>query len=149
MAERDERRKASYNQIRSLGFTPDEARRMRDHTSYRVNQEIHEEGRRVEKVPVRRRTPVEKYKFREIRRYERWEAPFKREPSRRERLANFQRWSRRNVGFPQDAQDWITRHNIQHRKDPLDSFGYRLFYHWYVNGKPEPEARDIADRNDT
>ena len=64
------------------------------------------------------------------------------------RLNQFRRWSR-NQQFPNDVQEWIERHNLQSGRDINDSFGYRLFYHRYVEDLSAVEAFITAERHDT
>lgn len=55
-------------------------------------------------------------------------------------LDNFSRWSSRNDGFPPDITQWIRRQNRTAGLAPKASFGYRYFYHLYVENLSDVRA---------
>ena len=70
------------------------------------------------------------------------ESPF---TIRGDALKNFKRWSSRKHHFPKKVLDWIHAKNVQYDKSENHHFGFRYFYHMYVDDFPEADARDAAE----
>lgn len=64
-------------------------------------------------------------------------------------LSNFQNWSKKDVGFPSDIQGWIGRNNRRAGRHPVHSFGYRLFYHIYVDKLSDSRAIHASEGQKT
>ena len=59
-------------------------------------------------------------------------------------LDNYKRWSRKRYGFPDDVLDWIHTENEARGNDENHHFGFRYYYHRYVDRFPEADALDAA-----
>lgn len=146
---RHELRQARYAYLKSLGFSPAEARRLRDRSADNIDATVARREQHLASVPQRRRTVDQRQQLRAIRTGRRVE---RREPaigrgmreSRVVRQRNFDRWSGVNK-FPSDIRRYISKINRDKQLQPLDSYGYRMFYHRYVNQFSEPEARQIVE----
>lgn len=157
MATRREIRQQRYNYFRSLGYEAREARRLRDQGSARTDARILSDVERLQSRPQLSREESERLERLRSARRERTPTPIPEESrdvespretqSRRRR--NFQRWSQRNVGFPTDVLRRVQSINTSAGLDIHSSYGYRVFYHRYVNGESPVEAQLRAERRDT
>lgn len=154
---RNNRRQANYRYyIDVLGMTAKEARRLRDVAPTTGQTYVAREIGRIRREPEPQRTETER---RKLERYSEVEQalPQARDtrtgetPARQRarRLANFRMWSNKDVGFPSRLRARITAINIDAKRDPNASYGYRVFYHTYVNDKLPVEAQLQAERRDT
>lgn len=138
-------RKARYDQLRALGYSSKEATRFRDRSADSIDAEVASRQKRIAKKPVAKRTSQESFQLTRIREYrrERREQPtVSREPieSRESRQEQFSSWTgRRN--FPPRIVRYIAEINHAAGLDPLESYGFRVFYWQYVNGYTEREAK--------
>lgn len=157
-SDRQERRKERRRLLRQLGYSPAEADRLRDWSGQRIETNISTVERRLARVPVEDRSENVQQRLRAIRDHKRQRRidPAKtrgRLESRSERIRNFSEWSRIKQ-FPPDVQAKIIEINKRARKRPFafNSYGYRIYYHMYINRETEPTARrrhDMKDRRDT
>jgi hypothetical protein len=143
---RSELRRTRYKQLRALGYSVAEARKLRDNKADKIDQNIASKQRRIARKPVAKRTVEETFQYERIREYrkQRREQPtVSREPieSANDRYENFSKWSSKRNGFPRRIQRYIADLNIAAGHDPLDSYGYRVFFHQYVNGTTERKAK--------
>lgn len=139
-------RKARYDQLRALGYSSKDATKFRDRSADSIDTEIASRQKRITRKPVAKRTTQETFQYERIREYrrERREQPtVSREPieSANARYENFSKWSSKRNGFPRRIQRYIADLNIAAGYDPLDSYGYRVFFHQYVNGTTERKAK--------
>ncbi len=142
------RRKSRYSELRALGYSAKDARRLRDVGDERRIIVKEQTVARIEKISARRRTPQERQLRRNITREQRVSVPTAR-LSRSARLNRFRRWSR-DQQFPSDIQEWIERQNQTSGRDINSDWGYRLFYHRFVDGLSPVEAVILTtERRDT
>lgn len=125
MASRSELRRERYAELRKAGFSVKEAQKLRDNSTQTIQRRIRQ--RRTEQIPEQFPKVI---------------------GTRNQRLDDFRRWSKARR-FPRIADDFISRANVDSGHDILDSYGYRLFYHMYVNKLPEAEAIRALEANDT
>ncbi len=144
---RPTRRKSRYSELRALGFSPKEARRLRDVGDERRIIVKEQAVARIESIPARRRTQQERQLRRNITREQRVSVPTER-LSQSARLNRFRRWSR-DKQFPSEIQEWVERQNQTSGRDINDSFGYRLFFHRFVEDMSAVEAFITTERRDT
>jgi hypothetical protein len=144
---RTARRKTRYSELRALGYSARDARRLRDVGDTRRIIVKEQTVARISEIPARRRTPEERQLRRNIIREQRVSVPTVR-LSTTARLNRFRRWSRTRQ-FPTEIQEWIERQNLQSGRDLNDSFGYRLFYHRFVDDMSAVEAFITTERRDT
>ena len=143
--ERNDLRKERYAKLRELGFSSKEALRLRDLSAINIQKVIVQRESNLKKVEK----PTEKQRIQRERLDE--ERPRLRTSitgTRNQRLTNFKRWSKAKR-FPKEINDFITGQNVEAGKDILNSYGYRIFYHMYVNKLPEAEAIRRLEQNDT
>lgn len=147
-----ELRKSRYSELRSIGYSPKEARRLRDWQGSRTQEHIIDRRATLEATPYSRRTKEQQSLLKNIRAYHAKQA---KEPerivsisTRKDRLNQFRKWSKER-NFPSTTQQWIIRENQARHKPPLASYGFRMFYHRYVNGVGSIEARRLIERRDT
>jgi hypothetical protein len=138
-------RKARYDQLQALGYSSADASRLRDRSADSIDADIAARQKRISKKPAAKRTASESFQIERIREYrrERREQPtVSREPieSRESRLAQFSDWSVRR-DFPPRIIRYIAEINHAAGNDELDSYGFRVFYHQYVNGYTERKAK--------
>lgn len=145
---RQQTRKERYRRLRDLGFTAKEASRYRDRSTPAINQFVNR--RRATLAKKSSRTEAQESQFQRLRGESDRTDTFR--PSRvetnRDRLANFKRWSK-SKAFPAQYEDWISDINTANGKDPLDSYGYRIFYYRYVKGLGDAEAIRMVESRDT
>jgi hypothetical protein len=146
---RSDLRQSRYAYLRSLGFSPTEARRLRDRSAGNIEGSVTEKETTIRAIPQRRRTQQQRTDLRAIREartFRRAEPATARGgiETRIERQRNFNRWSGMKR-FPRNIQRWISKTNRDEGLEPLDDFGYRMFYHRYVNQFRKPEAREIVE----
>ena len=144
---RTTRRKSRYSELRALGYSPVDARRLRDVGDTRREIVKEQTVARIDAISVRRRTPEQRQLRRNIVRQQRVSVPTVR-LSHTARLNRFRRWSK-NRQFPSEIQDWIERQNLQSGRDLNDSYGFRLFYHRFVDELSAVEAIIETERRDT
>lgn len=148
MAKRDEVRRERYGELIRLGFTPKEARRLRDRSGDNIQAEIKQERRRIVKKSVSKRAPIEQRKLAAIRERDSRLTVTQRsqrlEP-KTVRSKNFSKWSNKyGEGFPADRQLEIEAFNERAGKSKYDKFGYRMYYYRYVERVPVGEAMIFA-----
>ena len=152
MASKTELRKSRYAELRSIGYAPIEARRLRDWQGSRIQEHINDRRASIETIPYHRRTTDQQSSVKAIRAYhaKQTKAPDRAIglTTRRDRLNQFKQWSKKR-DFPPDKLQWIIRENQARHKPPLASYGFRLFYHRYVDGIGSIEARRLVERRDT
>jgi DNA-binding transcriptional MerR regulator len=151
-------RQARYKRFRDLGFTPQEARRLRDRSPQRERDVLFVERQRIEERQPERRQVIRQIE-RRIQELPAPEPPKRIRPTDRldlpdsldfiprrlqgthsSNLQNFRQWSNTNIGFPPDIQSFIW--NINRRTGRLrnNSYGYRVFYRMYVQGRDLDDA---------
>lgn len=147
-----ERRLSRYHYLLDRGYRAVDARRLRDQSATNIRADVSRVERRITIIRPTERTVPEREQLSKIRRENR---KIRQRPSDRQfieprvtRLANFSRWSgERN--FPTHIQRVVERINLDAGFDPFHSYGYRVFYHRYVNGVSEIEAISRVERRDT
>lgn len=151
MAQQDIRRER-YQYFRSLGFSSGESRSLRDNSAARGTLRIDTEVRSIRSRPLTPESSARLAKLSNPRPVPATTPARKRESTgetQSRRLANFRRWSQRNVGFPSDVLTRIQDINIEAGFDINSGHGYRVFYHRYVNGESPDDAEKRAERRDT
>lgn len=153
--ERGELRVSRYSQLRVQGFSPTEARRLRDWKGTRITGEVERVERSIARVPVAQRTEAQSERLGSIRRFRRETRTREFQPieSRMDRKDNFARWTS-DRRFPLAIQRQVLGASIAEINraagfNPNNSYGFRLFYHRYVNGASEIEAIQQVERRDT
>lgn len=146
MPDRAKLRKARYSRLRALGFSRNEATRLRDKSEDSIETETDIKREQIEATPVRKRTPQQRESLKRIEQYQ-------SEPSRRGelspkrgRIQDFKEWSKAKA-FPLWAQTQIDNFNDEANQPPESSYGYRVFYHMYVNRNGRSKADQKIDEN--
>lgn len=148
---RKQLRKERYRHFLLLGFSTIEARRFRDHGSPSIERNVESERERIAKIRAPKRTELEQKKIRGIRAFNRRQPAVEfsgRNKTRSDRWEEFSSWTK-NRNFPVWAMAYIQQKNADKDLDPLDSFGFRRFYHRYVQNRSEAQAAKFADRDDS
>ncbi len=147
---RSERRKARYKYLTGLGFSTEDARRLRDQSGRNIESNVKRERRRISRKPRARRSTDEQDRLDSIQVSSTatlLETRERRFMSRGERYDSFSSWSK--IGFPPWAINRISDYNKSRRLSRDDSFGYRRFYFWYVERVADFENEFFADRGDS
>lgn len=147
---RSERRQARYKYLRSLGFSSDDARRLRDKSGRNIEGEVKTERRRISRKSRTRRTQQEQERLDAIQLSSTptlLEARERRIMSKADRWDNYSAWSK--IGFPPWALTRIEDYNRSRGLPRDDAFGYRRFYYWYVERIADFENEFFADRGDS
>lgn len=149
--DRSSRRKERYMILRGLGFSSEDARRLRDQSGENIQLEIRNERRRISRKSISRRSETEAQKLESIREEFRQTSPVargRRLESRRERYNNFSAWSS-TQNFPPAAIARIRQFNSDAGLSRDDGYGYRRYYFVYVERLPANESAEFADRADS
>jgi hypothetical protein len=150
-SDRSSIRKARYKYAIDLGFSAKEARRFRDLSGANVEKRVVRERLRItRKRPTRRSLEEQERLDRIIETHARnpIEVRQRRVFSQSERQEMFNTWTG-DRNFPAWALERIRAYNTAKGENPLDSFGYRRFYFWYVLRIADFENEFYADRNDS
>lgn len=132
-------RKDRYALADRLGFTVKEKRRMRDLSDEKFNRLVINAERRLRRVEPIDRSPRVQQRLRALQDYrrERKETPEKVlvvTETKATRINNYSKWSREK-DFPPDIVLRIIKINKASGRDPLDAYGFRIWYHIYVTGE--------------
>lgn len=147
---RSARRKERYQYLISLGFSPIDARRLRDNSGRNIEVSVKRERRRISRKTVSRRTTAEQQRLDAIQLSTTTtllETRERRFMSRGDRYGNFSQWS--STGFPMWALERIRDYNRTRNLPRDDSFGHRRFYYWYVERIADFQNEIFADRGDS
>ena len=148
---RSERRKERYRHLILLGFSAKNARKFRDQSADHIRGFEDSERTRITEVRASKRSDEEKKIIREIRQSRRIENRVETGPRlkpKSERQDEFSQWTA-DRNFPSWADQFIAEQNEERGLDPLDSYGFRRFWHHYVDGIPVEDIGDLADRGDS
>lgn len=146
---RSAKRKERYRELRTLGFSATEARRLRDTSGDTINTEVTSAQRRISRKPQQLRTSEEVFRLERIRNYKRSKFTRRiRVDSRQARWERFSKWSKAGV-FPKELRARIVRINQAAGLGANDGFGYRQFYYEYVERLSREDATQFADRADS
>lgn len=152
-SERAERRRQNYAYYKSLGYSTAEARRLRDVSPDKGFEEIQRTERRLGRIRAIDRSESVQMRLRairdEIRSRRRVGVDTDQPASRVQRIEQFREWSDTRDGFPPNVQRQIERLNVDAGLSPFAAYGYRVFFHLYVNGLDLAEAREVVERRDT
>lgn len=154
--EQNAERRERYRYLRHLGYTPREAYKRRDWKTIRVEHSIRSKEsylRRKETLTPQQILQLNNLSKHRTQQWERQRAvqiattvtPLK---TKADRWLDFSRWSKRKQ-FPASFQQIIDEYNINNGLDIHNSFGYRVFYHRYVNKIPEIDAIIRTETRDT
>lgn len=146
---RADKRKERYRELRNLGFSAPEARRLRDTSGDTIDSEITVKQRRISRKPQQLRSSEEQFTLDRIRNYRR--GGFSRRSrvdSRRARWERFSKWSEAGV-FPKSFRARIVQINQSNGLLANDGFGYRQFYYEYVERLSREDASQFSDRADS
>lgn len=144
-------RKARYRQLRELGFSRKEATKLRDRKGERIERSIRGKETYLRRVPDTLRTEKQQSDYQRIGEYRKQKQSDQRliRESREERLANFANWSSKHIGFPDSILAEIVQYNEDAGELEFAAYGFRKFYHKYVNGKTDKQAEALVERRDT
>lgn len=158
MATRSELRRTRYRLLTGLGYSAQDARRLRDQSHLHIEQNITRTERRLARRPAIDRSPEQQRRLRAIRDHKR---QLRTEPaetrsrteSKPTRVRNFSEWSR-DRNFPPDMLQMVRRINREAGRRPNASYGFRILYHIYVTGETETMSkrrfnRERFERRDT
>lgn len=148
---RSEKRLERYRELRALGFSAEDARRLRDRSGRNIQLEVASEQRRISRKPQRARTPEETFRLRRIQDRNVSATRIQQEArlnTRRERWMRFSEWSKAGV-FPRQYISRIRQINIRAGRDAYDGYGFRQFYFEYVERLSREESIELADRADS
>lgn len=139
-------RKARYSRLRALGFSRNEATRLRDQSEDSIETETDLKREQIESVPVRKRTPQQRESLRRINRYQSDGSRRGELSPKQSRQAEFNQWSKAKA-FPLWAQTQIDNFNTEAGYEDYSSYGYRVFFHMYVNRNRRSTADNKIDEN--
>lgn len=143
MSVRSDKRRAKYNELRSLGLTPKEARTFRDRSSSRINSKLTEQRAKIESKPAKKRSPAEHQQLEKLEKRQKsgGRSPPTPEKLRNDRRADFSRWSGKQ-GFPDSILNKIAAINKAAGLPAKHSYGFRVFFHQYVDDIEDEEEID-------
>ncbi len=147
---RHEKRVERYNYLITLGFTASEARAMRDRSGGRIDAQLNERRKNLERTESVDRNERERQQLTRLRASRR-EGRVSRDGKilkQHDRQENFEMWSG-FAGFPADMAAIAQDINDARGEDENDSFGYRQLYHMYVEREDMEEAKIITEERDT
>lgn len=141
MASRSQRRQERYQLLRRLGYSATDARRLRDRSGDNIDTDISRTERRLARTPAEDRSEQTQARLRTIRDYKRERRTMPAEArskveSRSQRVRNFREWSV-SRDFPPGVVAEIQRINREAGFGPFNSYGFRVWYHMYVNRESE------------
>ena len=145
-----EKRGERYRYLVTLGFNTVDARKLRDRSGKNIEIAIRQRRLNLQKIPTQERSESEKKNLAGVRRAQR-ETRTSREGkilSETDRADRFSLWSGFE-GFPSDALNIIQAINDERGEDENDSFGYRMYYHIYVERMDIDEAERFTEERDT
>lgn len=148
---RSEKRKERYRELRALGFTPDRARQLRDHSGKNIQRSISTEQRRISRKPPSMRTSEESFRLRRIQDRNRSQNRIQSDGrilERQQRWENWSEWSKTNI-WPRDMRRIARALNEQAGRPPDDGYGFRRLYYMYVERMPDERSEILAERNDS
>lgn len=149
---RSDKRKERYAEAIALGFSPAEARALRDRSGDNIQKAFTAERRRISRKPASERTAAESFRLTRIQQRDiradqiRLQA---RLDARRARWQQFSEWSSKGVGFPPSALRRIRAYNKAAGLSRDDGFGFRRYYYEYVERLDPEEVSELADRADS
>lgn len=147
-----------YQTARELGFSSQQASRMRDLSRETFENVIASERRRISRKSRSARTSQEISRVEAIRAYEGSDelTRSRRLDAGGTRYENFRRWSSKFEGFPyfafegDDIFPGIEEFNLDSGRTRDDGFGYRAFYYYYVERIMDIGVIErLADRGDS
>ena len=142
-------RKSRYQTLRSLGYTAADARRLRDNRATKIDSSISTRQESLERIPSKRRTKFEKVQLQNIREYRKQTVASRTAISTRStRLEQFRDWTSRRE-FPTDVLRYVAAINKTYGVGPRNSYGFRVFYHEFVNGNSHSLALQVGERGDS
>lgn len=131
-------RRRKYAELKALGYSPEETRRLRDNSTERIDAENVRTERRLSRIRTEDRSVEVQRRLRLIRDYRRSQRPevqFREEgagKSRPDRINDWREWSK-NRSYPDFIQELAERINRSRGLDPFNDYGYRIAFHHYVN----------------
>ena len=143
-------RATRYKHLRALGFSVADAAKYRDQSATHIVEFTEEETQRITEKKSNVRSKSEAEILRRARYARRSGAPPTMSPRLKpiqERVKDFSNWTR--DGFPDEALDYIKQVNKDQGLSPVDSYGYRRFWHMYVDNQPASELHELADRGES
>lgn len=149
---RSDKRKERYMEAKALGFSVEQARRLRDRSGNEIRLAYAREARRISRKPIQMRTSEESFRLNRIR--ERQITATKtgidaRIDSRKSRWKKFSEYSK-NGAWPKRLRTIARQYNNEAGKEsPDDSYGYRRLYYHFVERLPEERSEILAERNDS
>lgn len=149
---RADQRRQSYQQFRSLGYTPKQSYQLRDRSLKRQNASIGATKGALQRKSAP--TQADTTRLELLRRHTLTQRPASQArglavpDSRPQRYRQFGIWSGKKQ-FPAQYARSIQRYNQDQGFDPNDSFGFRVFYHKFVDRWPEADAYRYAETHDT
>lgn len=142
-------RVSRYQTLRSLGYTAAEARRLRDNSSAKIDSSITQRQEGLQRIPAKRRTRFEKVQLENIRQYRQQPVTSRTVISTSSsRLEQFREWTGKR-DFPVDILRYISSINRSKGLGPRNSYGFRVFYHEFVNGNSHSLALQVGERGDS
>lgn len=155
MANRNEVRRERHRLLRELGYSPEDARRLRDNSFVNIEKTITRTERRLARRPAIDRSPEQQRRLRKIRDYRKRDAIelCGRTESKPTRIANWSDWSR-DRSFPREFYQRARKINRDSGRRANASYGFRILYHMYISGESESLSkrrfnRERFERRDT
>lgn len=154
MANRNELRVSRYKYLTSLGYTAKQARRLRDLSTQNIVANITDRVTEARIVPFERRSQSQRKLLTgiEVSRSDSVVLTDRSELQRISRTSDrrelFSLYSKRR-GFPVKYLKIIHQINKSVGLSLNNSYGYRVFYHEFVEGLNRSDARAITERRDT
>lgn len=153
---RAEKRRENYTLLRTLGYSANESRQLRDVGPPKREERFDTDTRQIRQTPARQRTEPQRKLLSEITQFRRERRRSQRITRERlsiaerktERLQRFRQWSA-SRNFPPQHEALIIEYNRSHGHDINSSIGYRWFYHRFVNGFSDIESERQIEQNDT
>jgi hypothetical protein len=147
--DRSRKRYERYQELIRLGYSAKEARRLRDRSGENIDKQIVTTTRQLARIPAEDRSPQVQQRLRALRDRQRVtreqpEIGRGRLESRARRIKNFSEWSK-NRNFPAEVLRRINEINRKAGRRRGSDYGYRVWYHMYVNRETEATSRRRFD----
>lgn len=139
-----EKRRERIQILRSLGFTHQQAFRLANARSRKVESAISQAKNELIDTPRSERSPEQVQRLRSFR-----NVPIRNNArilTKEEKREQWSRWSSKGRNFPNRVRERIRELNADAGEDPFDSFGYQAAYFEYVEEFDDVEDGDFYEQ---
>ena len=144
-----DKRKERYRELRRLGFDSRTANRLKDQSGPNIERAIQARYRNLQNRENLSTQDAAYFERLERRQVEDVQHTIEITYSESDRQSQFEEWSQRDVGFPDEINQAIREINRQAGLPFNDGYGYRRFYYEFVKREPPNIASRLADRDDS